>query len=104
MARKLQILSTFPCEVELGHPVNSNIGSECCIWHGTDLSLCRCRVVHCAMSVLEGGALGRGGGRGREPELVCEPELFTCVVGRGPPARIILALIFSHERCSPFSW
>jgi len=29
-----------------------------------------------AMSVLEGGALGRGGGRGREPELVCEPELL----------------------------
>ena len=34
----------------------------------------------CAMSVLKGGALGRVGGRGREPELVCEPELFTCVV------------------------
>ena len=55
-----------------------------------------------AMSVLEGGALGRGGGRGREPELVCEPELFTCIVGRGPPERIILTYSsFSHERCSP---
>ena len=37
-----------------------------------------------------------------EPELVCEPELFTCIVGRGPPERIILThSSFSHERCSP---
>ena len=50
----------------------------------------------CAMSALEGGALGRGGGRGREP------ELFTCIVGRGPPERIIfIHSSFSHERCSP---
>jgi len=54
-----------------------------------------------AMFVLEAGALGRGGGRGREPELVCEPELFTCIVGRGPPERIILTHSSFHERCSP---
>ena len=54
-----------------------------------------------AMFVLEGGALVRGGGRGRESELVCELEIFTCVVGRGPPERITLTYLFSHERCSP---
>ena len=54
-----------------------------------------------AMFVLEGGALGRGGGRNREPALVCEPELFTCIVGRGPPERIALIHSFSHERYSP---
>ena len=52
-----------------------------------------------AMSVLEGGALGRGGGRGREPELVCVPELFPCIVERILSERITLT--FSHKRCSP---
>ena len=47
-----------------------------------------------AMFGLEAGALGRGGGRGRKP------ELFTCVVGRGPPKRITLKHS-SNERCSP---
>ena len=36
-----------------------------------------CADVVLCKSVLEGGALGRGGGRGREPELVCVPELVS---------------------------
>lgn len=32
-----------------------------------------------AMFGLEAGALDRGGGRAREPELVCEPKLFICI-------------------------
>ena len=36
---------------------------------------------------LEAGELGRGGGRGREPELVWD---CTCIVVRGPPERITL--------------
>ena len=57
-----------------------------------------------AMFGLEAGALGREGGRGREPELVCEPELVldcTCIVGRGPPERITLKHSSLNERCSP---
>ena len=41
-----------------------------------------------AMFGLEAGALDRGGGRGREQELVCG---CTCIVGRGPPERITLS-------------
>jgi len=47
---------------------------------------------------LEAGALGREGGRGREPELVLA---FTCIVGRGPPERITLRHSYLNERCSP---